>query len=140
MNIVLDLKVVMDTNVFVSAVFFSGPPYQILYAWQSGEFELVVSEEILDEYRRVGEILAEERPKINLGPILKYVIEHAKVYKPNRLKEPICEDPDDDKFFACALASGSKVIISGDKHLLKVSGFQGIQVLKPREFVNRYLA
>lgn len=67
MNIVLDLKVVMDTNVFVSAVFFSGPPYQILNAWQSGEFELAVSEEILDEYRRVGEILAEERPKIGLG-------------------------------------------------------------------------
>lgn len=140
MNIVLDLKVVMDTNVFVSAVFFSGPPYQILNAWQSGEFELAVSEEILDEYRRVGEILAEERPKIDLGPILNFVIEHAKVYKPTRLKEPICEDPDDDKFFACALASGSKVIISGDKHLLKVSGFQGIEVLKPREFVNRYLA
>ena len=42
----------------VSGVFYSGPPYQILQAWQSGEFELVVSQEILDEYRRVGEILA----------------------------------------------------------------------------------
>ena len=48
----------MDTDVFVSGVFYSGPPYQILQAWQSGEFELVVSQEILDEYRRVGEILA----------------------------------------------------------------------------------
>lgn len=115
------MKVVMDTNVFVSGVFFSGPPYQILNAWQSGEFELVVSEEILDEYRRVGEILAEEHPKIDLAPILNFIIEHAKVYKPTRLKEPVCEDPDDDKFFACALASGSKVIISGDKHLLALT-------------------
>jgi len=140
MRIVLDLKVVMDTNVFVSGVFFSGPPYKILTAWQSGDFELVVSDEILDEYKRVGEILAEERPKIDLDPILNFVIEHARVYKPTKLKEPICEDPDDDKFIACALASGSKVIISGDKHLLKVSGFQGIEVLKPREFVDRFLA
>jgi putative PIN family toxin of toxin-antitoxin system len=101
---------------------------------------LVVSDEILDEYKRVGEILAEERPKIDLDPILNFVIEHARVYKPTKLKEPICEDPDDDKFIACALASGSKVIISGDKHLLKVSGFQGIEVLKPREFVDRFLA
>ena len=139
MKIVLDLKVVMDTNVFVSGVFFSGPPYQILQAWQAGEFELVVSQEILDEYRRVGEILAEERPKIDLNPILTFVIEHAKVYKPVKLKESICEDPDDDKFFSCALASGSKVIISGDKHLLKVSGYEGIEVLKPRDFVDRYL-
>jgi uncharacterized protein len=139
MKIVLDLKVVMDTNVFVSGVFFSGPPYQILKAWQSGEFELVVSQEILDEYHRVGEILAEERPNIDLNPILTFVIEHAKVYKPVKLKEPVCEDPDDDKFFACALASGSRVIVSGDKHLLKVSGYKGIEVLKPREFVDRFL-
>jgi putative PIN family toxin of toxin-antitoxin system len=138
MKIVLDLKVVMDTNVFVSGVFFSGPPYQILKAWQEGEFELVVSQEILDEYRRVGEILSEERPQVDLNPILTFVIEHARVYQPVALNEPICEDPDDDKFFACALASGSKVIVSGDKHLLKVSGYQGIEVLKPREFVDRY--
>lgn len=74
-----------------------------------------------------------------LNPILNFVIENAKVYKPVKLKEPICEDPDDDKFPACALASGSRVIVSGDKHLLKVSGYEGIEVLKPREFVDRYL-
>lgn len=140
MKIVLDLKIVMDTNVFISGVFFSGSPYQILNAWQSGEFELVVSQEILDEYRRVGEILAKERPKIDLDPILNFVIEHVKVYKSAKLKEPICEDPDDDKFFACALAGGSKIIVSGDKHLLKVSGYEGIEVLKPRDFMDRYLA
>ncbi len=139
MKVVLDLKVVMDTNVFVSGVFFSGPPYQILKAWQSGEFELVVSQEILDEYRRVGEILSAERPRLDLNPILTFVIEHAKVYQPVELSKPVCEDPDDDKFFACALASGRQVIDSGDKHLLKVSGYQGIEVLKPREFVDRYL-
>jgi putative PIN family toxin of toxin-antitoxin system len=140
MKIVLDLKVVMDTNVFVSGVFFSGPPYQILNAWQSGEFELVVSQEILDEYQRVGEVLAEEYPKVDLNPFLTFVLENAKVYKSVELKEPVCEDPDDDKFFACALASGSRIIISGDKHLLKVTGYQGIEVLKPREFVDRYLS
>jgi putative PIN family toxin of toxin-antitoxin system len=138
-KVVLDLKVVMDTNVFVSGVFFSGPPYQILKAWQLGEFELIVSREILDEYRRVGEILGEEHPGVDLKPILNFVLEHAKVYKSAVLKEPVCEDPDDDKFLACALASGSKVIISGDKHLLKISGYQGIQVLKPRAFVEQYL-
>lgn len=139
MKIVLDLKVVMDTNVFVSGIFFSGTPYQVLRAWQSGEFELVVSQEILDEYKRVGETLGEDRPAIDWKPVFNFVLEHAKIYKPTALKEPICEDPDDDKFFACALASGSKVIISGDKHLLKVSGWQGIQVLKPREFMDTYL-
>lgn len=139
MNLVVDLKVVMDTNVFISGVFFSGPPYQILKAWQSGTFELVVSQEILNEYQRVGQILAEEHPSIDLNPILAFVIEHAKVYEPAKLEEPVCEDPDDDKFIACALASGNSLIISGDKHLLNVSGYQGIEVLKPRHFVDAYL-
>jgi len=137
-KIVLVLKVVLDTNVFVSGVFFSGPPYQILKAWQSGEFELVASPEILDEYRRVGDVLAEEHPNIDLKPVLNFVLEYATIYTPLSLKEPVCEDPDDDKFFACALASGSKVIVSGDKHLLKVSGYQGIEVLKPRDFLDIY--
>ena len=43
---------------------FTDHPYQILQAWQSGEFELVVSQEILDEYQRVGKILARERPRL----------------------------------------------------------------------------
>src|ERR1700690_2269268 len=139
MRVILDLKVVLDTNVFISGVFFSGPPHQILATWESGEFELAVSQDILNEYRRVGEILSEEHRNIDLNPILSFIIEHAKVYRPVRLKEPICKDPDDDKFLACALASGSKVIISGDKHLLDVSGYAGIEVLQPREFVVRYL-
>jgi uncharacterized protein len=113
MKIVPDLKVVIDTNVFVSGIFFSGPPYQILKAWQTGGFELVASQEILDEYRRVGEVLAEEHPAIDLKLILNFVLEHVAMYKPLPLKEPVCEDPDDDKFLACALASGSKIIISG---------------------------
>lgn len=99
----------------------------------------MISQDILDKYRQVGEILAEEHPQIGLNPILNFVIEHAKVYKSARLKKLICEDPDDDKFFACALASGSKIIISGDKHLLKVSGHEGIEVLKPRELVDRFM-
>ncbi len=134
------MKVVLDTNVFVSGVFFSGPPYQILRAWRDQKIELIVSPDILAEYQRVGEILAEERPAINLKPILEYVIQNASVYAAAALPNPVCEDPDDDKFLACALASGAVVVVSGDKHLLKVSGHQGIEVLKPREFVDRYLA
>jgi uncharacterized protein len=51
----------------------------------------------------------------------------------------VCEDPDDDKFIECAIASKTEIIVSGDKHLLKVTGYQGINVLKPREFVDFYL-
>ena len=133
------MKFVLDTNVFVSGVFFSGPPFQILKAWNDGKIQLVLSPEILDEYRRVGEILVEDHPNIDLKAVLDYVIRNAEVNITPLLPESVCDDPNEDKFLACALASGSVVIVSGDKHLLKVSGYQKIKVLKPRDFINKYL-
>jgi putative PIN family toxin of toxin-antitoxin system len=134
------VKVVLDTNVFVSGVFFGGPPFLILQAWRDGKIQLVISPEILDEYQRVGEILAEEHPAIDLEPMLEYVTQNADVCAAPPISEPVCEDPDDDKFIACALASVSRVIISGDKHLLRITGFQDVEVLKPRDFIDRYLS
>ena len=61
------------------------------------------------------------------------------MYDTKDFSEPVCSDPDDDKFLACAIASGSRIIVSGDKHLIKVSGFEGIEVLKPSQFVKRHL-
>jgi len=133
------VKVVLDTNVFVSGAFFSGPPFQILQAWRDGKIQLVISPEILYEYRRVGEILAEEYLTIDLEPILEYAIHHAVVFSAPPLPERVCDDADDDKFLACALASGSNLVVSGDKHLLKVSGYQNIEVLKPRDFLDKNL-
>ena len=101
------MRVVLDTNVFVSGVFFSGPPYQILEAWRDGKIQVVVSPDILDEYQRVGEILAEDHPNIDLQPMLAYVIRNAEIYATSPLTEAVCDDPDDDKFLACALASES---------------------------------
>ncbi len=133
------MKVVLDTNVFVSGIFFSGPPHQILNAWRAGTIQFVVSQEILSEYWRVGEALAEASPAIDLRPILDLVTIEAELYVAKDLPEPLCSDPDDDKFLACAIASNSKIIISGDKHLLKVSGYHDIEILTPREFVTRHV-
>lgn len=62
------MKIILDTNIFVSGVFFSGPPYRVLKAWRDGRIELAMPPEILEEYRRVAEILAKEHPAINLTP------------------------------------------------------------------------
>lgn len=133
------MKVILDTNVFISGVFFSGPPYQILSAWRDGKIKLVISKEILREYWRVGEIFADKFPSIDLQPILDLVTIEAELYEAKDFPEPVCSDPDDDKFLTCAIASGSRIIISGDKHLIKVSGFQGIEILKPHEFIKKHL-
>ena len=133
------MKVILDTNVFVSGVFFSGPPYRILEAWREGELELIMSSDILDEYRRVATVLAEGFPPVDLRGILEFVEKEAVFFDAPALSEQICDDPDDDKFLACAFASDSKIIVSGDKHLLRVSGYRDIEVLKPKAFVDAYL-
>ena len=133
------MRVILDTNVFVSGVFFSGPPFRILEAWRDRRLQLIASQEILEEYQRVGETLAEQFPGVNLQPIIDLVTTNAEIFPNQVLPESVCEDPDDDKFLACALISRCKVIVSGDRHLLKVSGFRGIKVVKPRQFISEYL-
>jgi putative PIN family toxin of toxin-antitoxin system len=127
------VKLILDTNVFVSGVFFSGPPFQILQGWRDEMVQLVISTEILEEYQRVGLILAQEHPLIDLMSMLDYLVQHAEVYSVPSLPERV------DKFLACAIASGGTLVVSGDRHLLKVSGYQGVEVLKPREFVDKHL-
>jgi uncharacterized protein len=133
------VRVILDTNVVVSGIFFHGPPYQILDAWRKGEIQLIVSEDIFDEYQRVGEILSLQFSPVDPLPVLTMLKANSEIVVSERLPAPVSDDPDDDKFLACALAAKCKLIISGDKHLLKMSGFEGIKVLKPREFVNVYL-
>lgn len=134
------MRVVLDTNVFVSGVFFSGPPTRILEAWRDGRVVLVVSAEILIEYRRVGQKLAEKERLLDLELWLALLVAEAEVVRAPALSEPVCKDPDDDKFIACAIAGECKIIVSGDSLLRQVSGYRGIRVETPRSFVDDYLA
>jgi predicted nucleic acid-binding protein len=63
------VKIVLDTNVLVSGIFFTGPPSKILRAWSRGKVQLVVTPEILDEYRRVVIELHDKFPGVEVGPI-----------------------------------------------------------------------
>ncbi len=64
------MRIVLDTNVFVSAVFFGGLPARILRAWRDGDVQLVLSAEILEEYQRVGQLLAYQYSGVDLEPFL----------------------------------------------------------------------
>lgn len=84
---------------------------------------LVLSPEIIDEYTRVGEEFSRKRPNVPFAGLLEILIGAALLVQAPPLPKPVCEDPDDDKFIACALAGDAKVITSGDRHLLSVSGY-----------------
>jgi len=134
------MRLVVDTNVFVSGVFFSGPPYSILEAWRRRKVELVLSPEILDEYRATGGELAQEYGGVDLAPWLHLLEARATIIEPPPLPRQVCTDPDDDKFLACALAGRARIVVTGDKALLLTSGYCGIAVMPPRRCADEHLS
>lgn len=133
------MRVIIDTNVLVSsALSINATPARIFERFRAGAFELIVTEEILAEYRRaLGYERARKRHGFTLAQIDETVGElakSAKVVEANEIAR-ISTDPDDDKFLACALAGEADYIISGDKHLLRLQQYEGVQILSPAAFL-----
>jgi putative PIN family toxin of toxin-antitoxin system len=134
------MKGILDTNVLVSAVFFKGPPYRLFQIWKKGQIEIVISHEILAEYRRVIQDISTHFPHVDISNLFEMITLKSHLTLSLALHPQICDDPDDDKFFSAALASKTSIVISGDKHLLDKSGFSGITVLRPRTFLDLHFS
>ena len=133
------MKVIIDTNVLISGIFFGGPPAKILEAWRGGELQSVVSPEILEEYYEVCERISVRYPDIDIAPILFLIASNSQVVESPPLADQVSRDADDDKFMACAIASDTRTIISGDNDLLTVSWYESIQVVTPRDFIDGHI-
>ncbi len=130
------LKIVIDTNVFVSS-FFGGVPREIIDLWKNGKVVLCLSQKIIEEYLEVLNRLGlEDKHEIeNLTRLFAEGYNSIFTSKTPRLK--VVEDaPDDNKFIECAVALDSKFIISGDKHLKDIKKYVDIEILSPKEFIN----
>jgi putative PIN family toxin of toxin-antitoxin system len=134
------VKVVIDTNVLMSGIFFGGTPGRIVDAVKLGEITLAASPSILDEYRRVGEDLESNYGELGAPSMLTFLAARAEVVDAPDLATPASRDPDDDKFLACALAASASVIVSGDRDLQTLESWQGIDILSPRAFADKYLS
>jgi putative PIN family toxin of toxin-antitoxin system len=131
------MKVVIDTNVFVSS-FFGGNPRKIVDMWKQGKLTLCLSKEIVSEYTTVLDRIGLENQK-ELKEIFSLFARgiHSVFSGKTPVLKVVIDDPDDDKFIECAVALKAEYIISGDKDLLEVSEYMGIKILNPREFLNR---
>ena len=132
------LKVVIDTNAFISS-FFGGVPREIINLWKKGEIVLCLSQEIIEEYLEVLNRLG-LRDKNEIENLTRLFAEgyHAIFTAKTPNLEVMKDDPDDDKFLECAVAFDSKVIISGDKHLQQIKKYVDIEILSPRAFMDFY--
>jgi putative PIN family toxin of toxin-antitoxin system len=129
------MRVVLDTNVFISS-FFGGNPKAVIDLWKTGRLTLCLSQDILDEYievlRRLGLDSAPE-----LDELLKLLATGSHILFTIRTPEVrVVADPDGDRFIACALALKAAYIVTGDKALLDVRHYEGIDVVTPRGFLD----
>jgi putative PIN family toxin of toxin-antitoxin system len=117
------IKVVIDTNVFISS-FFGGNPKKIIDLWKKGEIKLCLSREIVDEYVEVLKRLGLQNEN-ELQELLNIFSEgHNIIFSATTPSLKIIEqDPDDNMFIECAVALGCSHIISGDKHLQQVNNY-----------------
>jgi hypothetical protein len=132
------MKVVIDTNIFVSS-FFGGNPRKIVDFWKKGKIILCLSKDILDEYvdvlQRIG--LKEEEEIEELLSLFAKGFNIVFTTKTPKIKA-VKDDPDDDKFIECAVALKAEVIITGDKALKAMNEYMGIKILTPHEFLKAY--
>jgi putative PIN family toxin of toxin-antitoxin system len=133
------MRIVLDTNVLMSGIFFAGPPASILSAWAEGRLELLATVEILAEYRRVGNRLSKKYASVDIDPVLDMVVRESRILEPFAVPADACEDKDDIKFLACAISGHATCVVSGDRALLRASGHEGIEVVTPRDFLTRFL-
>lgn len=133
------MRIILDTNVFISGIFFTGPPSQILKAWEKRRLQIVLCQPILDEYQRVADELSSKYPSVDITPIIELITIYGQFIDTKGVDISICEDPDDDKFIECAIAGKCKIIVSGDSHLLKLAEYKGVKIVKARDFIEQYL-
>jgi len=133
-----NLRVVIDTNIFISS-FFGGIPKEIIDLWKNGKVILCLSQNIVEEYLGVLNRLGLQDKK-EIHKLTKLFAEgYNSLYAAKTPKIMIVEDdPDDNKFIECAVELDSKIIISGDKHLRKIKKYIDIEILPPRDFINKY--
>ena len=132
------LKVVIDTNVFISS-FFGGIPREIINYWKNGKITLCLSQKIIEEYIEVlNKLGLKDKNEIqNLTKLFAESYNSIFTAKTPSLKV-VEEDPDDNKFIECAVALDSKIIISGDKHLKNIKKYIDIEIVSPKEFIELY--
>jgi putative PIN family toxin of toxin-antitoxin system len=130
------VKVVVDTNVVISALLFGGEPGKLITCWQHGKIKPAASKQIIEEYLRV---LAYPKFKLSEKEInfLLYqeILPYFDVVDVQSGPRIIEKDSADDKFIRCALAARTQYIISGDQHLLAIKKYQKIIILSPADFI-----
>ena len=131
-------KIVIDTNVLISAFGWNGTPRRVFEYALSGKVELLVSNGQFRELERVIQY-----PKLGFTEgqrkrFLAFVLEACTLVENSGRLAVVVEDPSDDVLLETAVEHGASWLVTGDRHLLKFKTFQGVQILTPVGFLANF--
>ena len=130
------MKVVLDTNVFVSGIFWKGNYCSIIISyWIEKKFDLIISISIIEE---ITETLKNFKIPLSMEDILMWenmIVKNSLLVEPQEKIEIVKDDKDDNKFIEAAVEGKADYIITQDNHLLKIKEFRGIRIISPEEFL-----
>jgi putative PIN family toxin of toxin-antitoxin system len=132
-------KVVLDTNILVSALLFKGGLAALVDLWKKGRLIPVLSRETFQEFKAVLEY-----PKFSLTrQDMKVIIEeevlpYFEVIEITDNIKGICRDSDDDKFIACAVSASADFIVTGDRDLLDMGKYKSIRIVSASVFLKMF--
>jgi len=130
------VKIVLDTNVYVSATLSKAKPYYVLNSAETGETDLYISPFILHE---IEDVLGRDKIPFEQKDTERFVdkvLSVATVVTPDEEPDVIEDDPSDNQVLACALEADTEYLVSGDRHLLELEEYAGIEIMEPAEFMS----
>ncbi len=134
-------RLVLDTNVWISAFLFGGKPAVIVNLAQQGHVRILLSTDLILEigralrYERLRRIL--EDSKRSTETIVAQILAVTQLVETKSLRNWIIQDPADDIVLNCAVENSADYVISGDQHILRLKRISGIDILTPMEFLQR---
>ena len=125
------LRIVFDSNVYISALLFKGIPGKILEMAHKDKIVLIISEEIITETVRILEDKF-KWPRHNIDKFKTRLLDISENVKPGIKLNIIKERESDNRILECAVSGDANLIVSGDKHLLKLKSYKNIPIIRPK--------
>jgi putative PIN family toxin of toxin-antitoxin system len=137
------MNITLDTNVLISATFWKGDPYRILSLVEKRNINLIISKEIIEEYIQVldyDEIKNKIRDKnLEMFYSIQQIVKLSTLVEPKIKLDIVKDNLSDNKILECAIAGKAKYIITNDQHLLKFKKYNNIQIITPKEFLEKHI-
>ena len=133
------MRVVLDTNVLISALLFKGELSRMVRLWQEGKIVPIISKETFDELRAVLEYSKFSLSRAEIKSLIeRETLPFFEVVHVSKHVKGACRDPEDDKFISCAISANADCIVTGDKDLSDLKKYQSVRIIHASNFIKMF--